>query len=257
MKVRRLDYYPDEYIVGVSRLSFEHQGLYWMVCSLIMSHGGPIPNDPKWLGKLGDMGAARCRRLLADLVFAGKLTEFQGKIGQKRAENELKLAQKRIEIAKENGQKGGRPASKNNGIAEPDGFSGEKLTTNYQLPTTNHQEEPPNGGMPHKPQAAVPAEPAKEAKPAKKGTRLPDDWQPSEADLAYARSKGFGQAAIDFQAERFRNFWHSKAGKDGVKLKWDATWRNWLLSEIERNGTPKRAAQIRDPNAFGVYGPAQ
>ena len=121
-------------------------------------------------------------------------------------------------------------------------------------PTPTPIKESPNGDWHNKPQAALSSPP--KPKP-QRGTRLPDDWQPSEADVSYARSKGFGQAAIDFQAERFRNFWHSKAGKDGVKLKWDATWRNWLLSEIERNGAPKRAAQIRDPNAFGVYGPAQ
>lgn len=137
MKVRRLDYYPDEYIVGVSRMTFEHQGVYWMVCSLIMSHGGPIENDPKWIGKLGGMGAAKCRNIISDLIAHGKLAENCGKIGQKRAETELKHAQKRIETAQKNGSKGGRPPSENNDLAEPDGLSGEKLTTNYQLPTTN------------------------------------------------------------------------------------------------------------------------
>lgn len=138
MKVRRLDYYPDEYIVGVSRMTFEHQGVYWMVCSLIMSHGGPIENDPKWIGKLGGMGAAKCRNIISDLIAHGKLAENCGKIGQKRAETELKHAQKRIETAQKNGSKGGRPPSENNDLAEPDGLSGEKLTTNYQLPTTNY-----------------------------------------------------------------------------------------------------------------------
>jgi len=154
MKVRRVDYYPDEYIVGVSRLGFEHQGLYWMVCSLIMSHGGPIPNDPKWLGKLGGTGAARCRKLIAELVSCGKLTENQGKIGQKRAEIELKNAQKRIETATENGKNGGRPSRKNNALTEPGGFSGEKLTTNYQPSTTNQQEESPNGDFVAQPPTA-------------------------------------------------------------------------------------------------------
>lgn len=135
MKVRRVDYYPDEYVVGVSSLTFEQQGLYWMVCSLIMSHGGPIPNDPKWIGKLGGTGAARCRRLLSELFDIGKLVEKDGKIGQKRAENELELAQKRIETAAKNGRNGGRPSRENNDLAKPGGFSGEKLTTNYQLPT--------------------------------------------------------------------------------------------------------------------------
>lgn len=135
MKVRRIDYYPDEYLVGVSRMTFEQHGVYWAICSLIMSHGGPIPNDPKWIGKLGNMGAARCRNVISDLISLGKLVENSGKISQKRAENELKKAQNRIETAEKNGKKGGRPPSKLNELEEPEGFFDEKLTTNYQPPT--------------------------------------------------------------------------------------------------------------------------
>jgi len=29
----------------------------------------------------------------------------------------------------------------------------------------------------------------------------------------------------------FRDYWIAKAGKDGVKLDWLATWRNWIRNE--------------------------
>ena len=32
-------------------------------------------------------------------------------------------------------------------------------------------------------------------------------------------------------AERFKDFWVAKAGKDGAKLDWPATWRNWVRGE--------------------------
>ena len=48
-----------------------------------------------------------------------------------------------------------------------------------------------------------------------RGSRLPPDWTP-EGD--YDRE----------ELERFRDYWIAKAGKDGVKLDWQATWRNWL-----------------------------
>jgi len=50
-----------------------------------------------------------------------------------------------------------------------------------------------------------------------KGTRLASDWQPS-SDLNQDQ----------FELARFRDYWIAKAGKDAVKLDWDATWRNWL-----------------------------
>jgi hypothetical protein len=68
----------------------------------------------------------------------------------------------------------------------------------------------------------------------RRGSRLLDDWLPDEADLAYAASRGFQPLAIDRMAERFRNYWTSKTGKDAAKLDWHATWRNWVLTEAER-----------------------
>ena len=64
-----------------------------------------------------------------------------------------------------------------------------------------------------------------------RGSRLPVDWQPSVADIAYAE-----QHAVDWQraSERFRNYWHAKAGKGGVMLDWAATWRNWVLRDAEQ-----------------------
>lgn len=35
---------------------------------------------------------------------------------------------------------------------------------------------------------------------------------------------------------RFRDHWVAKAGKDGVKLDWLATWRNWVRNEKRRPG---------------------
>lgn len=66
---------------------------------------------------------------------------------------------------------------------------------------------------------------------AGRGSRLPPDWAPSDADIAYADKHG-----VDWQraAERFRNYWVAKAGKGGVMLDWAATWRNWVLKDAER-----------------------
>lgn len=67
-----------------------------------------------------------------------------------------------------------------------------------------------------------------------RGTRLPADWQPSEADRAYALGKGASAAMIDLEAEKFRNFWLAKTGIGATKRDWAATWRNWILSALER-----------------------
>lgn len=68
----------------------------------------------------------------------------------------------------------------------------------------------------------------------KRGTRLKDDWEPSQADLHHAFKKGLSDDTTREQAERFRDYWISKAGAGGVKLDWPATWRNWIGSYCER-----------------------
>ena len=66
----------------------------------------------------------------------------------------------------------------------------------------------------------------------RRATRLADDWEPTPEDVVYAVAKGL----IDVPAtsEKFRNYWTAKSGQGGTKLDWSATWRNWVMSEIER-----------------------
>lgn len=67
----------------------------------------------------------------------------------------------------------------------------------------------------------------------KNGSRLPEDFKP---DIEWAISRGLSRQDAEGQAERFANYWRAKPGAAGVKLDWDATWRNWVLSHAERVG---------------------
>ena len=63
-----------------------------------------------------------------------------------------------------------------------------------------------------------------------RGSRLPTDWTlPDEwADWA---EKERPDLLIYKTAESFKDFWISKPGAGGVKLDWQATWRNWVRSQ--------------------------
>jgi hypothetical protein len=79
-----------------------------------------------------------------------------------------------------------------------------------------------------------------EGEARKRATRLPPDWQPSEAESAYAKGKGLDVAKT---AELFRNYWHAKSS-NATKLDWTATWRNWCINESDR--TPaNRKPEVR------------
>lgn len=145
-KVRRIDYYPDEYIAGIAGvLKADEQGVYWMVCTLIMSEGGPVDFNDRRIAGLCNIRPADARRIVKRLLELGKLSQIDGKLCQKRAQSEVERSANRIQSASESGAKGGRPRRKdqeNQQTAKANGFEAEKLTTNYQLPTSNQEEEP-------------------------------------------------------------------------------------------------------------------
>ncbi len=78
-----------------------------------------------------------------------------------------------------------------------------------------------------------------------KGTRLPShsflltEWK----DWAVVQRPDLD---IEKTFDGFKDFWISKAGKDGVKLDWFATWRNWVRSQ---RVTAQGATNGKTPNA--------
>jgi hypothetical protein len=69
---------------------------------------------------------------------------------------------------------------------------------------------------------------------AARGTRLPEDWRPSEKDLEVARRIGMPEPMIARAQFKFRNHWVAKTGRDATKLDWHATWCNWIVGDMEK-----------------------
>lgn len=109
-KVRRIDYYPDEFLVGTMSMACELKGAYWSICSLIYSSGGPIPDDAAWIAKVCGLSTRRWPAVREALLASGKITvTADGRLANGRCLKELGSAQRRMEAAAENGRKGGRP----------------------------------------------------------------------------------------------------------------------------------------------------
>jgi uncharacterized protein YdaU (DUF1376 family) len=63
-----------------------------------------------------------------------------------------------------------------------------------------------------------------------RGTRLPTDWVLPDSWKAWAEVER-QDLNIRTVADSFKDFWISKPGAGGVKLNWEATWRNWVRSQ--------------------------
>lgn len=93
----------------------------------------------------------------------------------------------------------------------------------------------------------------------KRGTRLPEDWQPSEpvrAELSYQ------YPGVNFYRilQEFRDYWCAVPGQRGLKLSWDRTFRNRVREVAHKpqylmrdnNGRPVRVEMSKvDAKAMG------
>jgi uncharacterized protein YdaU (DUF1376 family) len=227
-KVRRVDFYPDEFLGGVAGLLTATEiGVYWMVCTRIYSEGGPIKERHELLARICRMRVNDLAKVLNRLVDMEKLArDDEGNLYQKRAERELKAARSRIESAAKNGRNGGRPPenhNENNGTTKPPGSFAQKLTTNHQPSTINLTPVVPLGDG-----ADLFGE-TPGSKPKRK-TRLPADLVLTEdmAKYAQARIKTINPVKM-FQA--FRDY-HDANGT--LMASWPAAWRNWVNMEEKR-----------------------
>lgn len=75
---------------------------------------------------------------------------------------------------------------------------------------------------------------AQRASRSPNGSRLPADWSlPDEWGEWAASDGGMSGDDIRREAAKFGDFWRAKAGKDGRKVDWFATWRNWCRRAME------------------------
>jgi hypothetical protein len=64
--------------------------------------------------------------------------------------------------------------------------------------------------------------------PRKRASRLSQDWALPLDWGEWAISEGWSEPVIRLEADKFRDYWISKSGRDGTKADWQATWRNWM-----------------------------
>ena len=82
--------------------------------------------------------------------------------------------------------------------------------------------------------------------PAKKASRMTEDWQLPKAWGEWAVAEhNLSADTVRLEASKFRDYWLAKAGKDGAKLDWSATWRNWVRNSLDFSPVAKPGYQTQ------------
>ncbi len=86
-----------------------------------------------------------------------------------------------------------------------------------------------------------------ETKRGTKGSRLSADWVLPEDWESWASQE---RPDLNPQkvGEQFKDFWIAKAGAQGVKLDWLATWRNWVRNQRQDRLNPADIAKVTVPS---------
>lgn len=79
------------------------------------------------------------------------------------------------------------------------------------------------------------------------GTRIPEDWQLTDADRSHGRSKGLGKDEIEHEAAGFRD--HHTA-KGTISKDWAASWRTWIWKRERFKPRDRHSAADRQGNSL-------
>lgn len=227
-----------DYAAATAHLSFVEDAAYHRCLRRYYQDEHALPGDVREVQRLVGARSKDERQAVANVLAEFFHLEDDGH-HQDRADREIAAYHAKADAARENGTKGGRPRNqqKTNPVSSP--VRSEKLTTPHS-PLTN-------------PEATASGERAHDGAPhGRSGTRLPEDWQPTADDRAFAADAGLDPEAT---AGAFRDYWRSIPGARGRKLDWPATWRNWCRRDAgtARTVGPRSARAFQSPRGNDAF----
>jgi len=95
-----------------------------------------------------------------------------------------------------------------------------------------------------KPISGAPSSP--DGSDKKRGSRLPEEWEPGEDGATFANNAGIAGQRFHDEAAKFRDYWSAQPGAKGRKTDWPATWRNWCRNVQQKPSGPPVPQWKRD-----------
>jgi uncharacterized protein YdaU (DUF1376 family) len=245
------DYMSDTY-----HFNLEQHGAYLLLLMITWRNNGqPLPDNDDLICQYLHVGKDRWVKKIRP-VLEPKFDLSEGVWRSVRLEKEWNFVQKRIEVKKENGAKGGRPKSlKSKETDKAIGSVEDNLNHNLTESTHTHTQESKNTEA----SASVVAPPApaptrelvvvdKAKKPrAKAKARLSEDWFLPMEWGQWALDEGADTQLIRRAADRFKSHWLA-TGKPMAD--WKQAWCNWIRRDLESNSNVKQSSSSKSEDLF-------
>lgn len=230
--------YSHDYLGDTAMISLEAHGLYSLLLDYYWIYG-PLPDDEIALARLLRIDRRKFRRTFAELLSNDPPYFFKrnGRIHNKRMDKEIAKTLEKSEKSKKSAQKrwdanahakAMPPQPQPQGIGNNGSSSSDPdLYLNSRGSKRGECEggecSPANAGSP--PKKKINNHKSGNGKGRRWGEDeiVPDAWKAWAQDVENLSSRD-----IEREALKFADYWRGRSGKDGVKINWEATWRNWV-----------------------------
>ena len=208
----------DRALVGMTGLTLEERGAYNTIIDLSYSRGAVLPDDDDLLLRHLGCHWRVWQRIKTSLISKNKLRIEDGKIIGNGILEGLHEASRWAQERRKN--------EKSSTISTKIADTTTSTLTTKKVSKKESKNAQPLAELGERP----PAAPAN--RPKKSATRLAENWQPSEDDLAFARTL-LPADHILAEADKFRDHWIQSNQPTAVKRDWSAAWRTWCRKAVE------------------------
>jgi uncharacterized protein YdaU (DUF1376 family) len=223
--------FGDAYLADTQHLTLEEHGAYFklLLCAWRTSNC-ELPADDRRIATMLGISAGKWAKLRPAVIAFWTRTETGWE--QKRLSKERKFVEEK---------------RAKNILAAEASWSGKSRKSNKHGDADAIANAMPLSPPPSKKEKTLPNGSAKKiddgdsSRPVFRGCRLPSDWKPDELPSNMHPPPGL----VEAEADKFRDYWTAQPGQKGVKLDWQATWRNWMRKAMEQNNGQRMATGNR------------
>ncbi|WP_051228832.1 YdaU family protein [Paludibacterium yongneupense] len=241
-----------DYARGTAHLSLAEHGAYSLLLDYYYATEKGLPSDVVALYRICRAFSPEEQQAVVSVAEQYFLIGEDGLRHNTRADEQIRDDLSRIDIARENGKRGGRPKkTKQEPKQEPDenppGFeNGTKQEPGENPAETQDESSPQPEPDTHKPYGLF----VSGARGAQVGTPIPPDFEPDRIAVLKA---GELNLAVDLEAQRFTAHYQARSETRADASAWQAQFRKWLLDQHQYNSDRNRVTDAK-VKAATVYG---